>query len=203
MSLQSALTGEEVFLGKVYSEMDESLRDFIACQHIFFVATAPLSAAGHVNVSPKGMDTLRVLGSRRVAYLDLTGSGVETVAHLRDNGRITVMFCAFEGRPRIVRLYGKGHAVEPGDADWTELVGQFPEREGTRAVIDVAVERVADSCGYSVPLFEYTGERTQLEAWAERKGPDGLRCYRTEKNARSIDGLPGLRSVENGSDDFD
>jgi hypothetical protein len=184
-----------VFVGKVYAELDDSLQEFIASQHLFFVATAPLSCEGHVNLSPKAMDTLRVLGPRRIAYLDLTGSGVETIAHLRENGRITLMFCAFEGRPRIVRLYGRGQAVEPGDAEWAGLVNRFPRRQGERSVIDVTLERIADSCGYAVPLFEYAGERTQLAAWTERKGVEGLRCYRAEKNSRSIDGLPGLRST--------
>jgi hypothetical protein len=183
-------------VGKLYAELDQSLQDFIGLQHVFFVATAPLSPQGHVNLSPKGLDTLRVLGPRRVAYLDLTGSGAETVAHLRENGRVTLMFCAFTGRPRIVRLYGRGQPVEPGDAAWEALVSPFPGREDARAVIDVEIDRIADSCGYAVPLFEYVGERTQLVEWAARKGTEGLRHYRAEKNATSIDGLPALRSAE-------
>jgi hypothetical protein len=183
-------------VGKLFTELDESLQDFIACQHLFFVATAPLCGEGHVNVSPKGMDTFRVLGLRRVAYLDLTGSGVETIAHLRENGRVTLMFCALEGRPRILRIHGRGRAVVPGEVDWVALASRFPEREGMRAVIDIAVDRVAESCGYSVPLFDYVGERTQLEDWAARKGADGLRRYRAEKNVQSIDGLPGLTTAD-------
>jgi hypothetical protein len=160
------------------------------------VATAPLSADGHVNVSPKGLDTFRVLGPKQVAYLDLTGSGVETVAHLRENGRITIMFCAFSGPPRILRLYGRGRAVEPGDGGWDQLAGLFPEYPGVRSVIVVELERVADSCGYGVPLFEFAGQRTQLSAYAERKGPRGMEAYKRKKNRESIDDLPGLRGVQ-------
>src|SRR5262245_42433528 len=129
--------------GKLFSELDDDLRAFIARQHVFFVATAPLSPGGHVNLSPKGLDTFRVLGPRTVAYLDLTGSGVETVAHLRENGRLTVMFCAFEGRPRILRMYGRGRAVEPGDAEWPAGSAGLPELPGVRTVAVLAVERLA------------------------------------------------------------
>lgn len=180
-------------MGKLYAELDDGLREFIGRQHVFFVATAPLSAEGHVNLSPKGLDTFRVPGPTRVAYLDLTGSGVETIAHLRENGRMTLMFCAFAGPPRILRLSGRGHAVEPGDDDWGALVRQFPNVPGTRSVVALELERIADSCGYAVPVYEYAGERSQLVAWAERKGDDGLRRYRAEENRHSIDGLPGLR----------
>jgi hypothetical protein len=145
-----------------------------------------------VNLSPKGRDSFAVLGPREVAYVDFTGSGIETVAHLRENGRIVVMFCAFEGPPRIVRLYGRGEVLEAGDAGFDEVAARFPAYPGTRAVIRVALDRIADACGYAVPLFEFRGERTQLDDWAERKGPDGLRAYRADKNAKSIDGLPGL-----------
>src|SRR4051812_49766714 len=127
-------------MGKVFEELDDKLAAFIAAQHMFFVATAPLSADGHVNVSPKGLDTFRVLGPREVAYLDLTGSGVETVAHLRENGRITIMFCAFSGPPRILRLHGRGRAVEPGDDRWDRLAGLFPESPGVRSVVLVGLE---------------------------------------------------------------
>jgi len=185
-------------MGKVFDGLDDVLRGFIASQHVFFVATAPLAAGGHVNLSPKGLDTLRVLGPNEVAYLDLVGSGVETVAHLRENGRVTLMFCAFAGPPRILRLYGKGRAVEPGDADWDRLVGLFPGQLGTRSVVLVELERIADACGYGVPLFEYAGERPQLAAWAERKGEDGIDRYKRQKNRESIDGLPGLRGVADG-----
>ncbi|MFO0797488.1 MAG: pyridoxamine 5'-phosphate oxidase family protein [Gemmataceae bacterium] len=182
-------------MGKVFEGLDDDLRRFISRQHVFFVASAPLAADGHVNLSPKGLDTFRVLGPTTVAYLDLTGSGVETIAHLRENGRLTVMFCAFEGRPRILRLYGRGRAVEPGDAGWSELAGHFPELPGVRSVVVLAVERIADSCGYAVPRYDYAGDRPQLAEWCEKKTPEALNDYRAKKNAASIDGLPGLPSV--------
>jgi hypothetical protein len=182
-------------LGKAYPELDDELRAFIAAQHVFFVATAPVSPDGHINLSPKGLDSLRVLGPRSVAYLDLTGSGVETVAHLRENGRITLMFCAFAGGPRILRLCGRGRAVEPGDAEWEELARKFPPHAGARSVVVLDVERIADSCGFGVPLYEFAGDRPQLEDWAGRKGAEGLARYKAEKNRASIDGLPGLRRV--------
>lgn len=181
-------------MGKVYDVIDDGLAEFIGRQHVFFVGTAPDSPDGHLNVSPKGLDTFRILGPRTVAYLDLTGSGIETVAHLRQNGRITVMFCAFEGRPLIVRLYGRGRVVEPGDTDWGEAIGRFPGYPGARSVIVMEVERVADSCGYAVPRYEYRGERSQLIDYAEKKGPEGLANYRSQKNRVSIDGYDGLRS---------
>ncbi len=179
-------------MARVYDELDERLSTFLRRQHVFFVATAPLAADGLVNLSPKGLDTFDILGSRRVAYLDLTGSGVETVAHLRENGRIVVMFCAFEGPPRIVRLHGRGTAVVPGDEGFDDLVARFPSRPGIRSVIDVEVTRIADSCGYAVPLMSFEAERTRLDEWAENRGTDGLEVYRAEKNAESLDGLPGL-----------
>jgi hypothetical protein len=185
-------------VSKVFAELDDDLRRFIARQHVFFVATAPLAADGHVNLSPKGLDTFRVLGPTTVAYLDLTGSGVETIAHLRENGRLTVMFCAFEGRPRILRLYGRGRAVEPGDTDWPAVSSGFSELPGVRSVVVMEVERIADSCGYAVPLFEFVGERGQLTKWADNKGEDELRRYRAQKNRTSIDGLPGLPSAGEG-----
>jgi Pyridoxamine 5'-phosphate oxidase len=179
-------------MGDQFLELDEDLHAFIAAQRMFFVATAPLSADGHINLSPKGLDCLRILGPRQVAYLDLTGSGIETVAHVRENGRLTLMFCAFQGPPRILRLHGRARIVEPGDADCDRLLAHFPEYPSTRSIVVVSVQRIADSCGYGVPLFEYKGERTQLPAWAERKGPDGIAEYKSKKNRRSIDGLPGL-----------
>ncbi|MBN9517436.1 pyridoxamine 5'-phosphate oxidase family protein [bacterium] len=182
-------------MGKVFAGLDDDLLGFIARQHVFFVATAPLAADGHVNLSPKGLDTFRVLGPTVVAYLDLIGSGVETIAHLRENGRVTVMFCAFEGRPRILRLYGRGRVVEPGDAEWVTLSAHFPELPGVRSVIVLEVERIADSCGYAVPRYEYVGDRPQLLEWAEKKGDDGLRKYQAQKNRTSLDGLPGLPSA--------
>jgi hypothetical protein len=180
-------------MGKVYDAIDERLAAFLAAQRVFFVATAPLAADGHLNCSPRGLEGLAVLGPREVAWLDLTGSGVETIAHLRENGRIVLLFCAFEGPPRIVRLQGRGTVVEPDDPGFDALRARFGDHEGVRAVIRVACTRISDSCGYGVPLLEHRGERPQLAAWARRKGPEGLRAYQAEKNARSIDGLPGLR----------
>jgi hypothetical protein len=179
-------------MGKVFDGIDEKLAAWIGAQRVFFVATAPRDG-GHVNVSPKGLDSFLVLGPRSVAYLDVVGSGAETIAHLRENGRITLMFCAFEGLPRIVRLYGRGEVIEPGDADFTGLASRFPRHASTRSLIRVALARVADSCGYGVPLMEYRGERTQIAEWADRKGPDGLRRYQLERNRVSLDGLPALR----------
>jgi hypothetical protein len=167
------------------------LRDWIEAQHLFFVATAPLAAEGHVNVSPKGGDTFRILDDHTIAYLDLTGSGVETIAHLNENGRATVMFCAFEGRPKIVRLQGRGEVVGPGDAEFGRLVSLFPDLPGIRSVIRVRIDRMASSCGFGVPLMAFEADRTELREWAERKSPDGLVEYQATRNAESIDGLPG------------
>jgi len=184
-------------VGRTYDAVDDRLRAFLVRQPMFFVATAPLAADGHVNVSPKGMrGTFRVLDNRRVAYLDLTGSGIETVAHLRENGRITLMFCAFEGPPRIVRLHGTGRAVVPGDDEFDALAPGFAAIEGTRSVIVVDVTRIADSCGYAVPRLDYVGERDNLVHWAETRGAGGLEAYRRERNAESIDGLPGLPAAD-------
>jgi len=179
-------------MGKVFDGIDDRLAAWIAAQRLFFVATAPRDG-GHVNLSPKGLDSLVVLEPRSVAYLDVVGSGAETIAHLRENGRITLMFCAFEGLPRIVRLYGRGEVQEPGDPGFAALAERFPSQPSTRAVIRVALTRIADSCGYGVPLLEYKGERSQIADWAERKGPEGLRRYQLERNRESIDGLPALR----------
>jgi hypothetical protein len=178
-------------MGRVLDAISDELATFIARQHVFFVATAP-SAGGHVNLSPKGLDTFAVLDANTVAYLDLTGSGVETIAHLRDNGRITIMFCAFDGKPNIVRLYGRGEALAIGEPEADALLPRFGTYPGVRSVIRVHVDRVSTSCGYGVPLLAYEGERDQLTTWADRRGPDGLVEYREEKNAVSIDGLPGL-----------
>ena len=180
-------------MGKLYDGIDDTLEEFIGRQHVFFVGTAPDSPDGHLNVSPKGLDTFLILGPKSVAYLDLTGSGIETVAHLRQNGRITIMFCAFEGRPLVVRLYGLGRTVERGDSEWGGLIAQFPEYPGVRSVVVVDVERVADSCGFAVPVYEYKGERSQWIDYANKKGPEGIANYQMEKNMTSIDALHGLR----------
>lgn len=177
-------------MGRLRDEIDEVLEAFLLAQHVFFVASAPLSPSGHVNCSPKGIDgTFAVLGPRTVGYLDLSGSGAETVAHLRENGRITLMFCAFSGQPRIVRLWGTGSVAPEGSERYEALRDRFAAAPGARAVIVVEVERIADSCGYGVPLMDYAGERPHMSKWAERKGPEGLLAYRAENNATSIDGL--------------
>lgn len=178
-------------MAKVHENITPALRQFIEAQHLFFVATAPLSTEGHVNLSPKGHDCLRVLSTSRVAYLDLTGSGNETSAHLHENGRITFMFCAFEGPPNILRLYGQGKTVLPTAPEWAELYAQFPQEYlGVRQIIVADIERVVTACGYAVPLMDYVGERDTLERWADAKGADGLVQYRQQKNLCSIDGLP-------------
>lgn len=177
-------------MATVYDHINERARQFIAAQHIFFVASAPLSADGHVNLSPKGMDSLRVLSANRVAYIDLIGSGNETSAHLNENGRLTLMFCSFEGAPDIVRLYGKGRAVLPSDSEWAELSPLFPNYMNARQIILADIDRVQRSCGYAVPQMEFVGERDTLTRWAEAKGADGLIQYQCEKNVESIDGLP-------------
>lgn len=178
-------------MGRVLDEIDDRLAEWIGDQKVFFVATAPSGSDGHVNLSPKGHDTFRILGSHAVAYQDLTGSGIETIAHLRDNGRLTIMFCAFDGPPTIVRLYGTGEVHELGTPGYAELAPRFDEQLGARAIIHLQVERISSSCGYTVPLMAYEGDRDKLLEFAERRGADGLVEYRAEKNAVSIDGLPG------------
>jgi hypothetical protein len=182
-------------MGTVYDAIDASIADFIRAQHVFFVATAPLAADGRVNLSPKGLRSFAILDPRTVAYLDLTGSGVETIAHLRENSRITICFCAFEGPPKILRLYGRGEVILPDHAEFGGLAARFPHYLGTRSIVRVAVDRIADSCGYGVPEYRFVGERRQLLLWADRKGPDGVRAYQEERNATSLDGLPGLRGT--------
>ena len=182
-------------MGQTYERIEPFLASWIAAQPMFFVATAPTAVAGHVNVSPKGsIGTLRLLDDHTVAYLDLIGSGAETIAHLRENGRVVLMFCAFSGSPRILRLYGRGVVLEPGAVDFPDA----PELplEMRRAVISVNVERIADSCGYGVPLMSYEGERTNTRRWAEGKlakgGSAALDEYKAAHNTRSLDGLPAL-----------
>ena len=166
---------------------------------MFFVATAPSGPDAHVNVSPRGLDTFRVLGRNRVAWLDLTGSGVETVAHLKVDGRITVMFCAFSGSPGIVRLYGRGTVHELGDEGYAGPRPRFPVMPGERAIIDVSVDRVGSSCGFGVPLMDFVGPREELVESAARKGEAKMAAYRARRNAKSIDGLSGLDTAQNGS----
>lgn len=180
-------------MAKTFDAFNDKLRSFIDQQRMFFVATAPLSPDGHINVSPKGIGgTFAVLDDRTIAYLDFTGSGVETIAHVRENGRICVMFCAFEGPPRIVRVHGVGDVVEPNDEEFACLREQFDDYPGVRSIVRIRARRISDSCGYGVPLFDYQGERDQLQRWAERKGEDGVAKYQQENNTESLDGLPSL-----------
>jgi pyridoxamine 5'-phosphate oxidase-like protein len=189
-------------MGKVFDQIDEKLANWIGRQRMFFVGTAPSGGDGHVNVSPKGpIDSLRILGPRRVAYVDLVGSGAETIAHLRENGRIVIMLCAFEGPPRIVRLHGRGDVAQIGEPAFDELEAQFDfdqvpaAANAARAIVVVEVERVADSCGYGVPLMRYEGIRPQQLAWIAsklRNSPDALMDYVADHNEISIDGLPAL-----------
>jgi len=181
-------------MGDVYEAIDDKLRRFIEAQHVFFVATAPHE--GHVNLSPKGLDSFRVLGPRTVAYIDYIGSGAETIAHLRENGRITIMLCSFEGPPKILRLHGTGEVLEPKDPAFAELRPEFPDEMRPRSIIRVDVERISDSCGYGVPVMTFEAERTLLRQWAEKKGDEKLEQYQIDMNAASIDGLPALRWVE-------
>lgn len=175
-------------MGKLYTQLTDDLADFIRRQKLFFVGTA--ADDGRVNVSPKGMDTLRVVTENRVVWLNLTGSGNETAAHLRDNDRITLMFCAFEGDPLILRLYGHARIFHPRDAEWGSLIPLFPTIPGARQIIDMSLDLVQTSCGFGVPFFEFKAERDQLEKWAEKKGPEGIRQYWQEKNQTSLDGKP-------------
>ncbi|MHB8532029.1 MAG: pyridoxamine 5'-phosphate oxidase family protein [Solirubrobacteraceae bacterium] len=189
-------------MGKVFDGIDARLRDWIAAQPLFFVASAPRAADGHVNVSPKGpIGTLRVLGEQTVAYLDVVGSGAETIAHVRENGRIVIMLCAFTGPPRIVRLHGRAEVVQPGEERFPALLARCEFEQPSvpaarRSVVLVDVTRVADSCGYGVPLMSFEGLRPHADAWAEKKvrvgGEEALLAYQREKNAASLDGLPAV-----------
>jgi hypothetical protein len=176
-------------MAKTLESITPALRRFIAAQPLFFVATAPLAPEGHINLSPKGLDCFRVLSPHSVAYLDLTGSGNETAAHLLENGRITFMFCAFQGAPKILRLYGEGRSVLPDDEGWGELRDLFPAYPGVRQIVVADVTRVQTSCGFAVPLMEPVGQRDALLNWAERKG-DAIAGYQLKENTRSLDGLP-------------
>ena len=182
-------------MGKVFEEIDGKLAAWIDSQRMFFVATAPSGDGGHVNLSPKGGSNLfRVTGPHRFAYVDLMGSGIETIAHLRENGRIVLMFCAFEGPPRIVRLHGRASVLLPGETGFDELLERFePPPHALRSLVRVDVERIADSCGYGVPLMRFDGKRTQYDRWVDKKVRDGgLDAYVADKNATSIDGLPAI-----------
>lgn len=175
-------------MAKRFAQIEPAQQDFIARQKLFFVATA--AADGRVNVSPKGADSLRVLGPNRVLWLNLTGSGNETAAHLLQNERMTLMFCAFEGDPLILRLYGQARMIQPDHPQWNTLLGHFPMLPGARQIYDLNVDLVQTSCGFAVPFFDYVGERQQLNEWADKKGADGIRQYWHDRNRESLDGFP-------------
>jgi hypothetical protein len=189
-------------MGKLYERIDERLERWLAAQTVFFVGSAPLDPDGHINISPKGpIETLALLDDRTVAYLDMVGSGAETAAHVRENARIVIMLCAFQGPPRIVRLHGRARLVQAGDPDFQALFERcaFPRASvpaARRAIVLVDVLRIADSCGYGVPLMSYEGQRPHMDAWAQKKvcvgGEGALRDYQRQKNALSIDGLPAI-----------
>ena len=182
-----------------HEHITAELQQWMAAQPLYFLATAPLAGDGHVNLSPRGLDTLRVADPHRVLVLDLTGSGNETAAHLAENGRITVMLCAFSGTPRILRLYGTGRVVPPGAPEFAALRGAFPVAlPGARQIFDIAVHRVRTSCGFGVPLMDFRGQRRELLDWAEKKGQDGLAEYRRQRNAVSLDGLPAPLDEDSG-----
>jgi hypothetical protein len=183
-------------MARELDSIDEALAEWIRQQHLYFVATAPLHGDGMVNCSPKGLDTFAVLGPRQVGYLDLTGSGAETIAHLRENGRIVLMFCALEGPPKIVRFHGTGQVLTLHDAAYTELRARFPALPGERAIVVVDVARISTSCGFGVPQYTYAGERSQMIDFAETKGPDGLADYQKKYNTTSLDGLPALNQED-------
>ena len=174
-------------MGKILTELSDKLKEFIEAQPVFFTGTAP--ADGRVNVSPKGMDSFRVLSSTQVAYLDLTGSGNETSAHLEQNGRMTIMFCSFERNPLILRLYGRGRVVRKFEPEWAQWEKEFRAIPGSRQVVVLDIDSIQTSCGFGVPLFGKAQERSTLLEWAEKKGEDGLEEYRQQKNVVSIDGL--------------
>ena len=179
-------------MGEVFTEINQDLEFWIKKQKIFFVGTAPLSIDGHINCSPKSADSFRIINSQTVAYQDLTGSGIETIAHLKENGRIVIMFCGFEGAPQIVRLHGFGVPVFQDSSDYRGLANLFQTHLGERAIIKINVHRVSTSCGYSVPLYNYVEQRDVLDKWTAKKSPEELVAYRKRKNKLSIDGLPGL-----------
>ena len=187
----SAIIGnqsEETTLGKRYDALNEDLAAFIRKQKIYFVATA--ASEGRVNLSPKGMDTLKVLDRNRALWLNLTGSGNETAAHVRENPRMTILFCSFEEAPLILRLYGEARMIRPEDPEWDALFAHFDPNPGARQIFDLSIDLVQTSCGFGVPYYSYAGERDTLKEWAERKGEKGIRKYWEEKNSTSLDGKP-------------
>jgi hypothetical protein len=183
------------FMGKIYELIDGKLEEWLSRQKVFFVATAPLSANGHVNCSPKDGESFRVIDERTVVYLDLTGSGVETIAHVKENERVVLMFCAFDGAPKIVRLHGHGEIIESEHEEFEKFRVIFRATVGIRSFVKVHLTRISDSCGYGVPLYTFRGYRSQLEDWAEHKGEESLAEYRSKHNSRSIDQLEGSRTA--------
>lgn len=177
-------------MGKFFDSIQDQHKAFIAKQRLFFTGTAPLSQEGHVNISPKGLDSFRVLSPTRVAYMDIIGSGNETSAHILENGRITFMFCAFDGPPNILRLYGHGTTILPSHPEWETLSPHFELQLATRQIIVADIHKVQTSCGFGVPLYEYVGERDYTQQWAAKKGVEGIEAYKIEKNRVSLDGLP-------------
>jgi hypothetical protein len=182
-------------MGKEYTEINEQIRNWIGRQRIFFVATAPLSSDGLVNCSPKGLDSFRVLGPREIGYVDTGGSGIETVAHLKENGRIVIMMCAFDGPPKIFRFYGKGTPLEPHDDMFAETLARFPQQPAARNIILVDVDRIIDSCGYGVPLYEFQKDRDSLVNYFANQSDDEILAYRDRRNSVSLDGLPALTTT--------
>lgn len=179
-------------MGRSFESITEPMTAFVQRQHLFFVATAPSGEEGHVNLSPKGLDSFRVLGANRVAYLDLTGSGAETIAHVRQNGRITFMFCAFEGKPDIVRFYGSAEVHRAGDPVFDELRSLFGDHDAVRSIITADIDRTSSSCGFAVPFMDHAGDRHTLEKYFENKSDEDVETYWVEKNQTSIDGLPAV-----------
>jgi hypothetical protein len=179
-------------MARVFEQIDDTLAAWIRRQQMFFVATAPLAATGSVNCSPKGLDTLRIFGPTEVAYLDLGGSGIETVAHLKENGRIVLMFCAFEGSPRILRLHGHGTAIERDHPEFSTLLANFPPQPVCRNIIRISIKRISDSCGWGVPRYDYLGQRDEIAQAVAGKTPEQLRAKAAKQNRQSIDGLEGL-----------
>ena len=183
-------------MGKTSELIEPTHKEFIEKQHLFFVSTAPLSASGHINLSPKGLDSFRVLSPNLVGYMDIIGSGNETSAHILENSRISFMFCAFDGPPNILRLYGKGRTILPDDAEWANLSKKFTILASTRQIILANIFQVQTSCGFGIPYYEYSGERDHSFKWAESKGAEGLENYKNEKNKISLDGLPTAMAMK-------
>lgn len=179
-------------MGTTKESISPELKTWIEKQKVFFVASAPLTADGHVNCSPKGLDSFRILNEHQVVYQDLVGSGVETIAHVQENQRLTIMFCAFDGPPKIIRLYGKGEVITKSHPDFESLHSLFKPHTGLRSYIRLQIHRIGDSCGYSVPLYEFKEDRDVLDKWVAHKGLDGVQEYIDTKNKHSIDGLPGI-----------